>query len=163
MTNEAPTAPAHPTSENGAPRRIVTGLDSEGRSCVLIDAPVPRTAAGNQLVWRADSMPADNSGTVDTSVPFAIQHLKDGSAGFSIAELPVGMGRFMHATDTLDYLVILNGTITLEMEVGEVTLHPGDCVVQRGTMHAWRNDGPDIVKMASITLPALPVGKGATI
>ncbi len=146
-----------------APRRVVTGLDAEGRSCILIDGPVPRTAAGNQLIWRAHSMPADNSGTADTSTPFSMDYLKDGSAGFSIAELPVGIGRFLHATDTLDYLVIIRGTIILEMEVGEVTLGPGDCVVQRGTVHAWRNEGPETVTMASITLPAMPVGKGATI
>ncbi len=146
-----------------SPRRVVTGLDAEGRSCIILDGPVPRTAAGNQLVWRAASLPADNGGTTDTSVPFSIDHLKDGSAGFSIAELPVGIGRFLHATDTLDYLIILKGKISLEMEVGEVTLGPGDCVVQRGTMHAWRNDGPEAVTMASITLPALPVGNGATI
>ncbi|MCE7795720.1 cupin domain-containing protein [Sphingobium sufflavum] len=145
------------------PRRIVTGLDEQGRSCILIDGPVPRTERGNQLIWRAPALPADNGGGEDASVPFAMEHLKDGSATFSVTELPVGMGRFLHATDTLDYLVILKGTIVLEMEVGEATLRAGDCVVQRGTVHAWRNDGPDVATMASITLPALPVGKGATI
>ncbi|HEX7821765.1 MAG TPA: cupin domain-containing protein [Sphingobium sp.] len=158
MTDRAFIAP-----DRSGPRRIVTGLDVEGRSCILIDGPVPRTATGNQLIWRAASLPADNGGTADTSVPFSIEHLKDGSGGFSIVDLPVGLGRFMHAADTLDYLIILKGTISLEMEVGEVTLGPGDCVVQRGTMHAWRNDGPETVTMASITLPALPVGNGATI
>lgn len=147
-----------------APRRVITGLDAEGRSTFLIDGPIPRGPEGaNQLVWRAAALPADNSGTADTSIPFSTDLLKDGSASFSIAELPPGIPRFMHATDTIDYLVILKGALVLETETGEVVLGPGDCVVQRGTAHAWRNDGPEVAVMASITLPALPVGKGATI
>lgn len=146
------------------PRRVVTGLDAEGRSCILIDGPVPCDDRGaSQLVWRAPALPADNSGAEDASVPFSTALMKDGSAGFSIAQLPPGIPRFMHATDTLDYLVILSGTLVLETETGEVNLGPGDCVVQRGTAHAWRNDGPDVAVMASITLPALPVGKGGTL
>jgi mannose-6-phosphate isomerase-like protein (cupin superfamily) len=147
-----------------APRRVVTGLDAQGRSAIVIDGPVPRDEHGaNQLVWRAAAFPADNSGAADSSVPFSVDLMKDGSAGFSIAQLPPGIPRFMHATDTLDYLVILSGTLVLETETGEVTLRPGDCVVQRGTAHAWRNDGPETAVMASITLPALPVGRGGTL
>src|SRR5690606_30926134 len=50
----------------------------------------------------------------------------------------------MHATNTLDLCVILDGHIELEVEEGCVRLSPGDCVVQRGTQHRWRvvGDGP---------------------
>ena len=147
-----------------AQRRVVTGLDAEGRSTVIIDAPVPKASNGaTQLVWRAASVPADNAGSADASIPFSIDHLKDGSSPFFVVELPVGIPRHMHATDTLDYLVILSGQIVLEMETGEVVLGPGDMIVQRGTLHAWRNDGPEPVRMISINLPSIPVGGGATI
>lgn len=140
-------------------RRVVTGLDAEGRSCIVIDGPVPQ----KQLVWHTPAMPADNAGTADASIPFTMDLLKDGSSCFAIVQIPAGMPRFMHSTDTIDYLVILDGQLVLEMETGETILGPGDCVVQRGTMHAWRNDGPQPVTMVSITLPAHPVGKGATV
>lgn len=147
-----------------APRRVVTGLDGEGRSTVLIDAPLPTTPDGRtQLVWRTAALPADNSGASDASVPFSIDHLKDGSTTFSIVELPVGLPRFLHATDTTDYIVILSGHVVLELDTGETILGPGDALVQRGTRHAWRNDGPEPVRMVSITLPAHPVGAGASI
>jgi hypothetical protein len=46
----------------------------------------------------------------------------------------------MHTTDTVDYGVLLHGEIVLELDDGnEVTLAPGDIVVQNGTRHAWRN------------------------
>ena len=48
----------------------------------------------------------------------------------------------MHTTDTIDFEVVLEGTIVLELDDGaEVTLQPGDTVVQNGTRHRWRNPG----------------------
>ena len=42
----------------------------------------------------------------------------------------------MHATDTIDFEVVLEGTVVLELDDGaEVTLHAGDTVVQNGTRH----------------------------
>ncbi len=46
----------------------------------------------------------------------------------------------MHATNTVDFDVILSGEVYLELDDGaEVLLKAGDCVVQNGTRHAWRN------------------------
>ena len=46
----------------------------------------------------------------------------------------------MHATDTVDYDVVLDGEITIELDDGERRfLKRGDIVVQHGTRHAWRN------------------------
>jgi mannose-6-phosphate isomerase-like protein (cupin superfamily) len=46
----------------------------------------------------------------------------------------------MHTTDTVDFDVILSGEAYLELDGGaEVLLKAGDCVVQNGTRHAWRN------------------------
>ncbi len=48
----------------------------------------------------------------------------------------------MHTTDTYDFVMVLRGRVTLELDEGrEVALDEGDCVVQRGTRHAWRNEG----------------------
>lgn len=44
----------------------------------------------------------------------------------------------MHTTATIDYGIVLDGEIGLELDSGEVTLHVGDIVVQRRTRHAWR-------------------------
>jgi len=46
----------------------------------------------------------------------------------------------MHTTDTVDYGILLEGELTLELDDGatkDLRLH--DVVVQNGTRHAWRN------------------------
>ncbi|MDD7972850.1 cupin domain-containing protein [Roseinatronobacter alkalisoli] len=46
----------------------------------------------------------------------------------------------MHTTDTVDYDIVLDGEIWLELDDGAQTrLTRGDVVVQCGTRHAWRN------------------------
>jgi quercetin dioxygenase-like cupin family protein len=46
----------------------------------------------------------------------------------------------MHTTDTVDFDVVVSGEVYLELDDGaEVLLKAGDCVIQNGTRHAWRN------------------------
>jgi hypothetical protein len=54
----------------------------------------------------------------------------------------------MHKTNTVDYAVVYDGEIWLELDNSE-TLHlrRGDVVVQNGTRHAWRNKGANAVTM----------------
>jgi uncharacterized cupin superfamily protein len=48
----------------------------------------------------------------------------------------------MHRTQTVDYAVVLEGDIGLEVDDGIIIdLRCGDIVVQNGTRHAWRNRG----------------------
>ena len=48
----------------------------------------------------------------------------------------------MHKTNTVDYAIVYEGEIWLELDEGKtVHLIPGDVVVQNGTRHAWRNKG----------------------
>lgn len=45
-----------------------------------------------------------------------------------------------HRTETLDMGVVVAGQMEARLDSGEVrTLNVGDTIVQRGTMHAWRN------------------------
>ena len=55
----------------------------------------------------------------------------------------------MHTTDTIDFEVVLEGTVVLELDDGaEVRLSPGDTVVQNGTRHRWRNPGDTTARIA---------------
>jgi quercetin dioxygenase-like cupin family protein len=61
----------------------------------------------------------------------------------------------MHRTATLDYDVVLEGTVGLELDDGaEVTLGPGDVVVQDGTRHRWHNRGDSIARVLAVTVGA---------
>ena len=43
----------------------------------------------------------------------------------------------MHKTETIDYIILLKGDVTLILDQEEVDIKPFDVVVQRGTNHAW--------------------------
>jgi mannose-6-phosphate isomerase-like protein (cupin superfamily) len=54
----------------------------------------------------------------------------------------------MHQTNTVDYSVVFEGEMWLELDDGKtVHLKKGDVVVQNGTRHAWRNKGTVPVTM----------------
>ena len=54
----------------------------------------------------------------------------------------------MHKTSTVDYSVVYDGEIWMELDDGEtLQLKRGDVVVQNGTRHAWRNKGIKPVTM----------------
>lgn len=148
-----------------SPRRVVTGLDEDGRSCILIDGPVARDTPFANFIWCTAGIPADNSGSEDAAVPYDNAVLHQGGSTFLVSELPPGLQgeAFMHATDTLDYLVVVSGEVVLVLETGEVTLRAGDFIVDRGVIHGWRNDGDVPSVTACVTIPAHSVGKGRTI
>ena len=54
----------------------------------------------------------------------------------SPARTPIAPG--MHATDTLDFMTVLDGEIVLGLDDGEHRLTQGDSVIQRGNVHRWR-------------------------
>ena len=60
----------------------------------------------------------------------------------------------MHRTPSVDLICVLSGEIWLELDSDEVHLHEGDCVVQNGTRHAWRNKGDRPCTMAIVLLGA---------
>jgi len=64
----------------------------------------------------------------------------------------------MHTTDSVDYVLVLDGEVWLELDDGELTrLRAGDTVIQNGTRHAWRNQGTE-----SVTLAVWQVRRAAT-
>ena len=60
----------------------------------------------------------------------------------------------MHRTPTVDLICILSGEISLELDAEEIHLREGDCVVQNGTRHAWRNKGDRPCTMAVVLVGA---------
>ncbi|KAA9163309.1 cupin domain-containing protein [Amycolatopsis acidicola] len=60
----------------------------------------------------------------------------------------------MHRTDTIDYTYVISGEMTLELDDGEVPVRAGDCVVQQGTWHAWRNRAAEPCVVAAVLIGA---------
>jgi quercetin dioxygenase-like cupin family protein len=58
-------------------------------------------------------------------------------------------GTGIHETPTVDFEVVLEGELTLELDDGAtVELGPGDTVVQNGTRHRWINRGAEPASFA---------------
>jgi len=148
-------------------RRVVTGIDEDGKSCIVFDGPVPANSPATGLAWHTPAIPADNSGSEDMGrTPFSFELMHSGASTFMVAEYPPGAGSdqpYWHATDTIDYIVVLKGEIVLQLETGEVRAKAGEFIIDRGVIHAWRNDGDEVAASAIVTLPARPVGKGKTV
>jgi quercetin dioxygenase-like cupin family protein len=134
-------------------RRIVTGHDANGKAVIKTDERLPAVSrlgrphiAGCEI-WSTDKMPADNSEAADAAQRkgFVTRYNYVGTGQgtvIRITEFAPGAPKFMHRTETVDYALLLSGECDLELDSGEVAhLEPGDLVVQRGTMHAWVNNG----------------------
>ncbi len=58
----------------------------------------------------------------------------------------------MHKTETIDYIILLKGEVTLILDEEEVALKPHDVVVQRGTNHAWANHGTEPALLIAVLI-----------
>lgn len=131
-------------SERPPVRRVVTGHDARGKAVIRSDesfAPlvVPSGDAAMALIWSTATVPGDNNDETDGRERSAGLTLHGGSVIRIVDMLPGGESP-MHRTNSIDYGVILSGTVELELDDGSVTsLSSGDIVIQRGTMHRWRN------------------------
>lgn len=73
-----------------------------------------------------------------TSLP--VPYVMPNGTALHYIELAPGTVTAMHQTISIDHDVMLDGEIELILDSGETrVLRKGDMIVQRGTMHAWRN------------------------
>jgi quercetin dioxygenase-like cupin family protein len=147
---------------NTALRRIVTGHDPAGRAVVVADTlldstPGPNGAALFTLVWTTASAPVDNDDATDGRDRTVGLTLSGGSV-LRVVELLPGKRSAMHRTSSLDYGIVLTGAIELELDEGAVTLiEAGSIIIQRGTIHAWRNPSAQTpARIAFVLLDATP-------
>ncbi|MEO5597354.1 MAG: cupin domain-containing protein [Novosphingobium sp.] len=151
-------------------RRVFTGVGSDGRSRVLFD-----DANGNEtraeptsvsLLWQSKSVPADNSSPADMATEGFLFEYAPGATKLMVVDVAPTDDLIppeMHATNTLDYLVIVIGKLSLYLEDGEVEVGAGDVVINRGNIHGWRNKGAEHARMIVVGVDAAPVGSGATV
>jgi hypothetical protein len=82
-----------------------------------------------------------------TDIATALAEFEDMLPGIAAHMEPDAPG--MHTTATIDFEVVLDGEVWLELDDGvEVHLRAGDTVVQNGTRHAWRNHGDTTARLA---------------
>lgn len=85
--------------------------------------------------------------------------MNPGGTVWRLVDFAPGFESMMHRTRSLDFGIVIEGTIELILASGEKRLlRRGDVSVQRGTNHAWRN--PDLTqwcRMAYFLQEAQPI------
>jgi quercetin dioxygenase-like cupin family protein len=140
--------------ENGLPhltRYITTHDPSTGKAIVHSKDPAPWTIFGNQTIgfsvmYTTSEFPTSLND--DKDIKDHEKVMASGKLGLvnprgtvcRVVDFGPGHKPLMHRTQSLDYGIVLEGTIEMELDSGEKhTLTRGDVAVQRATMHAWRN------------------------
>ena len=140
-------------------QRVVTGHDGAGRAVFRsedVTAPtlIPSGDAAFLLVWTTASVPADNNDETDGRTRDAGLTLNQGSVIRVVDMLP-GKQSPMHRTNSIDYGIVLEGEIELELDDGaKRTIRQGGIIVQRGTNHLWRNTSDKVCRIAFVLIEA---------
>jgi quercetin dioxygenase-like cupin family protein len=141
-------------------RRVVTAVNNAGKSVIASDGPAPLSWCTEVWATSADkplgfdppeikpTLMPPSKGTRWRMVELAPDSTARRAAAASVVEGVDEHG--WHTTNTVDYVFILDGDITLELDDGKVELHAGDCVVQRATNHRWRNHGSHPARMLAV-------------
>ena len=140
-------------------RRIVTGHNAQGRSYIIRDDRVTAGAFPNLYKGTGDlPLGPAPSGEPQKIMPTDSPQLEPALGGSSfhfvtLPPTPAGAKPGWHRTMTLDYNILLGGELVLMVDEGETKLYPGDVVIQRNTMHAWRNDTKLPVYWVAVLVP----------
>ena len=140
-------------------RLLIAGVDGSGRSGAVRDERV--TLLGEpgfqslvySVLYSTPSEPsiADggrNANTLNLGVAA-------GTTNWLMIEYAPGAEFSMHHTDTVDFDIILSGSVGLVLDDGVHPLAAGDCVVVTGVDHAWRA-GPDGCRLSVVAIGATP-------
>jgi quercetin dioxygenase-like cupin family protein len=141
-------------------RRILTGHDAQGRSLVADDGLIESTRGKMQSeiqianLWIHESLPPLLDGPDPAQKPFPMLP-SNGGAVFRVLELAPGTVPHMHKTETIDYVVVLAGAVTMLLDDGvELTMKPHDTMIQRATVHGWANRGSEPCRFATVVIDA---------
>ena len=130
---------------DGAPANIHVAADASSPRKGLSPAP-------SGTIFRVVDFPPTPADTGEGHGGFAAQMgLHDHSGKRRAPTHPQ-----MHATETIDYALIVSGQIDMMLDDSTVTLKAGDVVVQQATNHAWINHGPDVCRVAFVLIDAKP-------
>ena len=152
-------------------RRVVTGHDEGHVAKVLLDEPAtnakhPQAGLVSTMMWCTEGAPA--------AIPIGEQPEDMGArvlgtapprngTRFAVIDFPPGNQPHMHRTETIDYVIVIEGEIEMDMDASSVKLKAGDIMIQRGTNHAWANRSGKRARVAFVLVDAVPLGIGKPV
>jgi mannose-6-phosphate isomerase-like protein (cupin superfamily) len=157
--------------------RLVTGYDVNGNPAIIRHGQPPTVIHAGRYttteLWVSDRGPLKTADTDTTTTSAWALEPPPGGACFRIVEIAPAADedgtaeadgpldaehegfQDAHATETLDYVTVLRGEVTLVVGGTELTLGPGDSVVQQpGVPHDWQNRSAEPAVMVGVLLSA---------
>src|SRR3954451_11647238 len=149
-------------------RRVVTGHDAKTIAKVIMDAPATNHKGGasgaqSTLIWITEGAPAEmpvGEQVEDLGVRILGTPPPPNGTRFAVITFPPGNPGRMHRTETIDYVIVMQGELDMDMDDSTVKLKAGDGLVQGGPNHAWVNRGKEVARAAFVLLDAEPLGIG---
>jgi len=152
-------------------RGAVTGHDDARVAKVLVDAlatnakyPSPGTVS--TMIWCTEGAPAAipvGEAPEDMGARIIGTAPPPKGTRFAVIDFPPGNAPHMHRTETIDYVIVLEGEIDMDVDQSTVRLKAGEVMVQRGTNQAWANRGSARARVAFVLIDAEPLGIGQPV
>ena len=153
MSDRPPAASQLATSLPG-PVVFVTGHDDGGTAVLHSRRPVAWTSYDNAdmqmaVAWTTPQFPVTVDGDQDIAAhdarmaAGAMGLVSPGGTVLRYVDLSPGYECLMHRTVSVDYGIVLEGTVVSKLEDtatgAQTVMRRGDVMVQRATMHSWYN------------------------
>ncbi|PWY75071.1 hypothetical protein BO70DRAFT_381282 [Aspergillus heteromorphus CBS 117.55] len=141
----------HPPSNLPNYTRHITTHNSSGLATIHSSSPAQWTqfeqgTFGFSVAYTTNAFPADLNNNTDINAHESLMTgntlglVNPNGTVCRVVDFAPDREPLMHRTRSLDYGIVLEGEIIMELDSGEKTLlKKGDIAVQRATMHAWRN------------------------
>ncbi len=143
-------------------RRVVTGHSKDGTAVYTSDEEfetkiIPTGDAKMSLIWTTAEVPANLNDETDGRFREAGVTLNGGSVIRVVDMLPGAKSPF-HRSSSIDYGIVMSGEIELELDNNiKKTIGKSGIIVQRGTIHLWRNPSEtEICRIIFILTEAKP-------
>lgn len=154
-------------------RRVITAHDSKGIAFFASDdiltpydpntapnftIPQPDAGFGVIQIHRSRGFPVDNQRPLSEPHKTLVPLADTKGPSCRIIDLYPAESGWFHRTLSLDYAVVLSGTVGFITDGGkEKVLKAHDVIVCRGTNHEWVNRGNDLARVFAVVVPSLPI------
>ncbi|MBC8554211.1 MAG: cupin domain-containing protein [Candidatus Brocadiales bacterium] len=152
---------AQSNSNDDSFRRVVTGINEEGKSVIISDGVVPQNAqySGDfgfgSDIWLEQCIPVDLTNKNDPLGDYIVTtEPPSGGVVARVVQWNPGRKYPMHVTNTIDIFIVISGQIKLILDESDTILNSGDSVIQCGTNHGWEVVGDTPCMFAAILLSA---------
>ncbi|KAF8308043.1 hypothetical protein DL93DRAFT_2171391 [Clavulina sp. PMI_390] len=155
-------------------KRVITGHNDQGQSTAIVveDAVMQQFVPGSDTkltrYWMTKETPASNDDQktdFKEVIPQRFGLVQPNGSQACMIDLPPGRRSPNHRTSSIDYVILISGSLTLFLDTdsqedatGTTISVPGSIVVQRGTRHWWINPSEtEWARYVAIMIDAKPV------